>query len=159
MNLLISLHKTRKYLLINLSAFLVFITIYSMLDINSNGTYRSMIESFGMLTVSLHVLLNIVISLLSSVVITWSYISLSVNKKDVVSTNIPFLGVLVGFFTFGCTPCVVALLSIFGVSFAPLILPNANLMWKVLVLLLVIVSVIVTIKSFNKGCKIEENNT
>jgi len=151
------LHKTRKYIAINLIAFLLFMTIYIILDINSNGSYSIMLSKFGWITVTAHILVNIVISFLSAVVITWSYISMSINKRDVAATNIPFIGVIVGFLTFGCTPCVVALLSIFGITFAPLILPNDKLVWKLLVLALVIISAIFTVRSVNKGCNIEKN--
>jgi len=151
------LHKTRKYILTNIITFIVFLIIYTVLDINGNESYTLMKDIYGPFVVLVHILLNVIISLLSSVVITWSYISLSVNKKDVTGSNLPFIGVVVGFLTFGCTPCVVALFSIFGVTFAPIILPNANLLWKFVVLLLVLVSGVITINSANKGCSIENN--
>ncbi|XMB85622.1 hypothetical protein RJG79_09365 [Mycoplasmatota bacterium WC44] len=154
MKLFLELHKTRKYIVMNLVTFLVFMIIYTILDINANETYKAMIENHGIFIVFIHILINILISFVSSVVFTWSYISLSINKKDATGANIPIIGVVVGFLTFGCTPCVVAFLSLFGITFVPLILPNANLLWKLLVLLLVIFSAYITIKSANKGCKV-----
>ncbi|QVK19925.1 hypothetical protein KHQ82_06200 [Mycoplasmatota bacterium] len=158
MNLLLTLHKTKKYLAINIIAFIVFMIIYTLLDINGNDSYGAMSSSYGNFIVLVHILINTIISLVSSIVITWSYISLNINKKDVITTNIPFIGIILGFFTFGCTPCVVASLSIFGITFAPLVLPNGNLLWKFLVLILVVVSAVITGFTINKGCSIEKNN-
>ncbi len=158
MDLILMMHKTRKYILINIAMFVVFMVIYSVLDINANDSYNYLIETYGYSTFLLHITANIVISLLSSVVITWSYISMQVHKKDSKWTNIPFVGVIVGFLTFGCTPCVVAFLSIFGITFAPMILPNANILWKLLVLVLILFSGWMTIRSANKGCKVQNNS-
>lgn len=157
MELILMLHKTRKYILTNIAFFVTFMVIYITLDINANDSYQYIIDNFGMSILVLHMTLNVLISLLSSVVITWSLISLQVNKKDVKGSNLPFVGVVLGFLTFGCTPCVVALLSIFGITFVPLVLPNANFLWKVLVLLIIILSGYLTIRNANKGCKIENN--
>ncbi len=155
MNLILSLHNTTKYKLINFALFAVFLLIYTVLDINAVESYSVYVTDFGVGILIMHLLLNFLISAVSSVVITWSFISLSVYKKDVKGTNLPFVGVVIGFLTFGCTPCVVAFLAIFGITFVPLLLPNGNLLWKVLVLLIIIVSGIVTIRSANKGCTVK----
>ena len=155
MKLILTLHNTFKYKLINVILFAVFLLIYTVLDINAVDSYSVYITDFGVAVLIMHLLLNFLISALSSVVVTWSFISLNVYKKDVKGTNLPFIGVIIGFLTFGCTPCVVAFLSIFGITFVPLLLPNGNLLWKVLVLLIIILSGVVTIRSANKGCSVE----
>lgn len=154
MEFILSMHKTRKYIILNIVFFIAFLVIYYMLDVNANESYQVMLKDFGMLSLSLHLLLNILISFISSVIMIWSMISLQVNKKDVRGSNIPFIGVLIGFFTFGCTPCVVAFLSIFGITFTPIILPAGNLLWKVIVLLIVIIAGMVTYRNVGKACKI-----
>ena len=155
MDLILMMHKTRKYILMNIVFFVVFFGIYYILDINANGSYAGFSNDFGTTTVVVHLLMNLLLAVGSSVIFTWSYISMQVHKRDSRWSNVPVLGVFIGFLTFGCTPCVVALLSIFGVTFVPMVLPNANLLWKVLVLLLIVFSGWMTIYSVNKGCKVE----
>jgi multisubunit Na+/H+ antiporter MnhF subunit len=154
MQALLQLHKTQKGLLINLGFFAAFLLIYVLLDINGNEGYANLLALEGMTTLILHLIMTVLLSMASSVVITWSYLSVQLFKKDVAATNIPFLGVAIGFFTFGCTPCVVAFLSIFGIAFVPLLLPMANLLFKVLVFLLIVASGAITLYYVQKGCNI-----
>ena len=155
MQLLLMQHKTRKGLLINAGFFAAFLLIYVLLDINGNEGYGNLLALEGMTTLVLHIIMTVLLAIASSIVITWSYLSVQLFKKDVVATNIPFLGVAIGFFTFGCTPCVVAFLSIFGITFVPLLLPMANLLFKVLVFLLIVASGALTLYYVQKGCNIE----
>jgi len=155
MQLLLMQHKTRKGLLINTGFFAAFLLIYVLLDINGNEGYGNLLALEGMTTLVLHIIMTVLLAIASSIVITWSYLSVQLFKKDVVATNIPFLGVAIGFVTFGCTPCVVAFLSIFGITFVPLLLPMANLLFKVLVFLLIVASGAITLYFVQKGCNIE----
>jgi hypothetical protein len=157
MQLVLQQHKTPKALLINLGFFLTFMLIYVLLDINGNESYANLLALEGMTTLVLHLVFTVLLSIASSVVITWSYLSIQLFKKDNVVTNIPFLGVAIGFLTFGCTPCVVAFLSIFGITFVPLILPMANLLFKVMTLFLIIGSGGLTWYFVNKGCNVDIN--
>jgi multisubunit Na+/H+ antiporter MnhF subunit len=154
MQAILQQHKQPKSLLINLGFFLTFLLIYVLLDINGNESYANLLALEGMTTLVLHILFTILLSVASSVVMTWSYLSIQLFKKDNVVTNIPFLGVAIGFLTFGCTPCVVAFLSIFGITFVPLILPMANLLFKVLTLILIVISGALTWYFVNKGCEV-----
>lgn len=147
-------HKEPKSLLINLGFFLTFLLIYVLLDINGNESYANLLALEGMTTLVLHIIFTVLLAFASSVVMTWSYLSIQLFKKDNVVTNIPFLGVAIGFLTFGCTPCVVAFLSIFGITFVPLILPMANLLFKVLTLILIVFSGALTWYFVNKGCEV-----
>lgn len=158
MELILMMNKTKKYLIMNIVFFFVFGGIYYVLDINANGSYAEFMELFGLGTVVMHIVMNLLLAIASSIVFTWSYISMQVHKRDSKWTNIPVLGVFIGFLTFGCTPCVVALLSIFGITFVPMVLPNANILWKLLVLLLIVFSGWMTIVYANKGCKVENNS-
>jgi len=155
MQLLLMQHKTKKGLLINLGFFAAFLLIYVLLDINGNEGYGNLLALEGMTTLVLHIIMTVLLAISSSIVITWSYLSVQLFKKDVIATNIPFLGVAIGFITFGCTPCVVAFLSIFGITFVPLLLPMANLLFKVLVFLLIVASGVITLYYVQKGCNIE----
>jgi hypothetical protein len=155
MQLLLMQHKTKKGLLINAGFFAAFLLIYVLLDINGNEGYGNLLALEGMTTLVLHIIMTVLLAIASSIVITWSYLSVQLFKKDVVATNIPFLGVAIGFVTFGCTPCVVAFLSIFGITFVPLLLPMANLLFKILVFLLIVASGALTLYYVQKGCNIE----
>jgi len=154
MQAILQQHKQPKSLLINLGFFLTFLLIYVLLDINGNESYANLLALEGMTTLVLHILFTLLLSVASSIVMTWSYLSIQLFKKDNVVTNIPFLGVAIGFLTFGCTPCVVAFLSIFGITFVPLILPMANLLFKVLTLILIVFSGALTWYFVNKGCNV-----
>lgn len=154
MEMILELHKTKKYILINVALFAFFLFLYTLLDINANASYQSFIEQFGYSVLLAHLLLNVLISLVSSVVLTWSFITLYLNKRDIKGSNIPYIGVVVGFLTFGCTPCVVAFLSIFGITFVPVIFPAANLLWKFVVLGIVGLSLVLTMKNAGKACKV-----
>ncbi len=155
MQALLQLHKTKKGLWINAGFFAAFLLIYVLLDINGNEGYANLLALEGMTTLVLHLIMTLLLAIASSIVITWSYLSVQLFKRDVAATNIPFLGVAIGFFTFGCTPCVVAFLSIFGITFVPLLLPMANLLFKVLVFLLIIASGAITYYYVQKGCNID----
>lgn len=157
MKLILMMHKTRKFIVINLGLFVLFMFIYTTLDLSANDGYQYLIDNFGYSVFMMHLIMNVILAATSSVVLTWSFIAMQVNKKDSKWTNMPIIGVFVGFLTFGCTPCVVAFLSIFGIGFAPMILPNGNILWKVLVLGLIILSGWMTILYNNKGCKVENN--
>lgn len=142
----------------NIVLFIVFMGIYTTLDMSANDSYQTLASDYGIATMILHVVANVLLSLLSSIVFTWSYISMQVYKKDSRWSNIPVVGVFIGFLTFGCTPCVVAALSIFGITFVPMVLPNGNILFKFLVLLLILFSGWMTIRFANIGCKVENNS-
>ncbi len=155
MEFVLMMHKTKKYVVMNIVLFIVFMGIYITLDMSANDSYATIAEQFGTVTMWLHVVANVLLSLLSSVVFTWSYITMQVYKKESKWSNIPVVGVFIGFLTFGCTPCVVAALSIFGITFVPMVLPNGNIVFKFLVLLLILLSGWMTIRFANIGCKVK----
>jgi hypothetical protein len=131
--------------------------IYITLDLSANDSYSALADQFGAGVMWMHILANVLLSLLSSVVFTWSFITMQIYKKETKWSNMPVIGVFIGFLTFGCTPCVVAALSIFGITFVPMILPNGNILFKALVLLLILFSGWMTIRFANIGCEVENN--
>ncbi len=155
MELVLMMHRTKKYVIMNIVLFVVFMGIYITLDLSANDSYQALADKFGIGTMWLHIVANILLSLLSSVIFTWSYITMQVYKKESKWSNVPVVGVFIGFLTFGCTPCVVAALSIFGITFVPMVLPNGNILFKFLVLLLILFSGWMTIRFANIGCKVE----
>jgi multisubunit Na+/H+ antiporter MnhF subunit len=155
MQLLLEQHKTKKGLSINAAFLAAFLLIYVLLDINGNEGYANLLALEGMTTLVLHLIMTLLLAVASSIVVTWSYLSVQLFKQDVAATNLPFLGVAIGFFTFGCTPCVVAFMSLFGVTFVPLLLPMANLLFKVLVFFMIVGSGALTLYYVQKGCTID----
>lgn len=149
--------KTKKNIWMMIGLFLFFTGLYIFLDFEGNENYSIMIENFGLGIVILHIIANIMIGLLSSIMVGFSIINYNITKKDPVGSNaIPFLTFLFGLLTFGCTSCVVAFLAAVGIAFSPLVLPNGNLLWKIIALLFVMVGFTWIMYSIqNAKCKID----
>lgn len=131
--------KSKNNILYLIIAFVFFFSLYVFLDFEGNTNYRIMNEEFGMGIVSLHIFINILIALLSSTMVIFSIINYKLTKIEPKGSNaIPFFTFIFGLLTFGCTGCVVAFLSAVGIAFSPIILPNGNLLWKLIALFLVV---------------------
>jgi hypothetical protein len=121
-----------------------------------------MTEEFGIGIVSIHIVINIIIATLSSIMVTFAIINQKLTKIDPKGSNaIPFLTFIFGLLTFGCTGCVVAFFTSVGIAFTPIILPAGNMLWKVLALLFVIagfVYVMYTIEHTKCKVKLKEVN-
>jgi hypothetical protein len=132
--------KSRNNILYLVLAFIFFFGLYVFLDFEGNTNYRLMNEEFGLGIVSIHIFINIIIAMLSSVMVIFSIINFKLTKIEPKGSNaIPFFTFIFGLLTFGCTGCVVAFFSAVGIAFSPIILPNGNLLWKLLALLLVVI--------------------
>lgn len=138
--------------------FVVFLALYIFLDFEGNTSYRLMTTNFGIGITILHILMNIVIATLSSIMVGFSIINYRLTKQEPVGSNaIPFLSFLFGVLTFGCTGCVVAFLSAIGIAFTPLILPNGNLLWKLVAMVFVILGFLWIMYSIeHTKCKIKQ---
>lgn len=132
--------KSRNNILYLIVAFIFFFGLYVFLDFEGNTNYRIMNEEFGMGIVSLHIFINILIAILSSIMVIFSIINFKLTKIEPKGSNaIPFFTFIFGLLTFGCTGCVVAFFSAVGIAFSPIILPNGNLLWKLIALVLVLI--------------------
>lgn len=131
--------KSRNNIFLLIGLFVLFFGLYVFLDFEGNTNYTIMIETFGVITVSVHIIINILIGILSSIMVTFSIINYRLTKIEPKGSNaIPFFTFLFGLLTFGCTGCVVAFFSAIGIAFTPIILPSGNMIWKLLALLFVI---------------------
>lgn len=150
--------KTRNNLLMIGLLFFVFFALYVFLDFEGNTNYSIMISNFGLGVTMLHITINIIIAVLSSIMVGFSIINYRLTKIEPKGSNaVPFLTFIFGVLTFGCTSCVVAFLSAVGIAFTPLVLPNGNLLWKLAALLFVIIGFIFVMYSIkNTKCKIKE---
>jgi len=132
------LNQTKNWILLPI-LFTFFLGLYIFLDFEGNTNYQVMIENFGIGIVSIHIIINIIIAVLSSIMVTFAIINQRLTKIDPKGSNaIPFLTFIFGLLTFGCTGCVVAFFTSVGIAFTPIILPAGNMLWKVLALLFVI---------------------
>ena len=149
--------KTRNNIIYILGAFILFFGLYVFLDFEGNTNYTIMTEDFGIGIVSIHIIINILIAILSSVMVIFSIINFKLTKIEPKGSNaIPFFTFIFGLLTFGCTGCVVAFFSAVGIAFSPIILPSGNLLWKLLALLLVTIGFIWIMYSIeHTKCKIK----
>lgn len=146
--------KEKKYLISLGVFFLIFLFIYFMLDYLSGG-YKPMLEDFGTYLVVLNVLVNVVMSVISAVMFNFSTALQSLSKRGENTGMMPFLSVIFGFFTFGCTSCMIAFLAVLGINFAVIPLAMHNFPYKLIGLgLLVIVFIIQLYIIKNSKCKI-----
>jgi hypothetical protein len=137
--------------------FVFFLFLYIFLDFEGNTNYNVMTQTYGLIITLTHIFINVLIALLSSIMVGFSIINQKLTSKEPIGSNaIPFLSFIFGLLTFGCTSCVVAFLSAIGISFTPILLPNGNLLWKLLAFLFVFLGFIWIMYSIeNTKCKIK----
>ena len=114
---------------------LVFILVYSMID-GLNMSYGEMAAEFGGWLVITNIVLNIVMGVMAGFMIALSDYVLKFKGIKTKGDNMSFLSVLFGIFTYGCTPCVISFLAVFGINFSVLALPFAGLPYKLISLAL-----------------------
>lgn len=123
----------RKFIILQGALFVFFLGLYIFLDFEGNLSYANMIDQFGVGVTALHIFMNVIIAILSMIMVSYSIINYSFTKKDVAGSNaVPLLSFIFGILTFGCTSCVVAFLASVGIAFTPVILPNGNLLFKLI---------------------------
>lgn len=149
--------KLRNNILFLLGAFIMFFGLYVFLDFEGNTNYSSMIDEFGLFIVSIHIFINVLIAVLSSIMVVFSIINYKLTKVEPKGSNaIPFITFIFGLLTFGCTGCVVAFLGAVGIAFSPIVLPGGNLLWKLAALGFVIIGFIWIMYSIEHSkCKIK----
>ena len=149
--------KTRNNILYLIGAFVLFFGLYVFLDFEGNTNYTIMTEDFGIGIVSIHIIINTIIAILSSVMVIFSIINFKLTKIEPKGSNaIPFFTFIFGLLTFGCTGCVVAFFSAVGIAFSPIVLPSGNLLWKLAALLFVIIGFVWIMYSIeHTKCKIK----
>lgn len=148
--------KNNVFMMIGL--FVLFLSLYIFLDFEGNTNYAVMTSNYGIFVTIVHIFINILIAVLSSIMVGFSIINYRLTKIEPKGSNaIPFFTFLFGLLTFGCTSCVVAFLSAIGIAFTPLVLPNGNLLWKAAALGFVVLGFVFVLYSIqNSKCKIKE---
>lgn len=150
--------KQQKNIFVMAGLFVFFLGLYIFLDFEGNTNYDNMVQLFGLGITLLHFIINVIIALLTSIMVSFSLINYRLTQKEPAGSNaIPFLTFIFGLLTFGCTGCVVAFLGAVGIGFTPLILPNGNLIWKLVALGIVVVGFIWIMYSIqHTRCKIQK---
>lgn len=114
-----------------------------------------MIDEFGVWLVVLNVIANLLMSAISTLMFNFSTALQSLSKRGESTGMMSFVSIIFGFFTFGCTSCMVAFLAAVGINFAVMPLAMLNFPYKLMGLgLLVIVFVIQLYIIKNSKCKI-----
>ena len=147
--------KTKKYV-IQASAFtLLFMVMYTLID-SFNMSYSLMGRTYGTYLVVINILLNLVMAGLSALLMNLSSAMVLLKGKDSVGSNMSFVSILFGIFTYGCTPCVIAFFANIGITFSVFVLPLAGLPYKLVSLLLIGIGLWWTIREIDKGvCKVK----
>ena len=157
MTLVLEKARERYNIYMFIGLFIFFFGLYVFLDFEGNTNYTVMTENFGLLIVSIHILINVIIAILSSMMVGFSIINQKLTSKEPTGSNaIPFLTFIFGLLTFGCTGCVVAFFTAVGIAFTPIILPAGNMLWKVLALVFVILGYLwITYSINNMKCEVK----
>ena len=139
---------------------LIFI-LYSSLDILQHGSAGALISNLGPSLLAIHLFINVFMASLSALMISLSQIKLNLTKSEPKgATGIPFLSFIFGLLTFGCAPCVVTFLAAIGISFTPIVFPNGNLLWKLILIGLLAVGLVYILYSIEKNtCKIKPSSS
>lgn len=148
------MQKQKKYVISFLLYTSFFLFIYFMLDYLSGG-YGPMIKDYGRYLVVINVILNTVMALISALMFNLSTAQMSLTKRGESTGYLSFLSVILGFFTYGCTSCIITFLGVLGISFGVYLLPLHNLPYKLLGLVILIVSLVIQGVLIQKAkCKI-----
>ena len=135
LSVVIEKQKETKNILIFSGVFVFVYGLYLFLDWLAHGSFAVLFDSLGTPLFLVHQVFNVVLALIAALMISLSQIKLrltSVEPKG--STSIPFFSFIFGLLTFGCAPCVVAMLGAIGITFTPIVLPFGNLPWKIILL-------------------------
>ena len=147
--------KTRKIVYQGLFFFLFFIVIYTMLD-SFNMSYAIMNEIYGPGLVSVNIALNLLMSSLTALLLSFSTINAHLKGGESKGSNLSYVSVLFGILTYGCTPCVIAFFASLGIAFSVIALPFAGLPYKFISLGLILIGLIWTYREIQYGvCKVK----
>lgn len=147
----------RKLILQGILFFIAFFGLFTLLD-HLNSSYAIMVEEFGVGILLVHIVLNIIMSALSAFMFNLSTALFRLTSKEGKGSFLTGFAIIFGMLTYGCTPCVVAFLSVIGITLVVTVLPLAGLLYKVIalgILLLGFGILLLEIKSIK--CKIDLN--
>ncbi|MFA5692663.1 MAG: hypothetical protein WC907_03515 [Acholeplasmataceae bacterium] len=153
----ISQLKLKKNIIQTSLFFIFFLFIYLILDYLN---YRETTIKPSNAWIVGNVFLDLIMALLSALLMTFSTIMVSLKTGSDKASNLGFLSILFGIFTYGCTGCVVVFFSAIGIAFSPTIFPlievGHGILYKFLSLLLIMIGFVIVGYNILKGkCKIK----
>lgn len=135
-------------------SFALMLLIYLTLDY-LNMPYGEMARNFGLWLVGVNLILNLLMASISALMLVLADHVLKEKNIKTKGDNLGFLSVIFGILTYGCTPCVISFLAVFGISFSLIALPLAGLPYKIVSLLLLGLGIFILKKELaRKACKI-----
>ena len=135
--LVIEKQKQKKFIIMNSLFFMFFMGLFTTVDFLNMSYYRMRIEySLGL--VIANILLNLIMALLSTLMLTFTSAQFDLSGKESRANNLSFFAVMFGILTYGCTPCVVSFFAAIGITFSVAILPWAGFPYKLISLAILI---------------------
>lgn len=154
---IISMQKEKKYIIQGVIIFSLFLVLYFVLD-KLNMTYSEMISTYGIYLVVINIALNIVMAFTSAFMWNVSSALVKLTGKEGKGSTLSGLAYVFGLLTYGCTPCVIALFSTIGITFAVAALPLAGLPYKFIALIILVIGFFwLKHESNHVRCKIKNN--
>jgi hypothetical protein len=146
--------KTLKFIGLNAFYFLFFLGMYTLID-SFNLSYREMALQFGYFLPIINIVLNIVMALLSMAMMGLTSAQFDFSGRESKGSNMTFISVIFGIFTYGCTPCVISFLAAIGISFSVAVLPFAGLPYKFISLAFIVIGFVWILWSVHRTtCKL-----
>ena len=147
--------KTKKYIIQAVVFSVLFMLMYTLID-SFNMSYSLMSNTYGSYLVVLNIALNLIMAGLSALLMNLSSAMVLLKGKDSMGSNMSFVSILFGIFTYGCTPCVIAFFANIGITFSVFVLPLAGLPYKLVSLVLLGIGLWWTMREIEKGvCKVK----
>lgn len=134
---ILSMQKSKKYVIQGMVVFVVFLGLYIVLD-QLNIGYGQMIKEYGVFLVVINVLINAFLAGMSALMWNISTALVSLTGKEGKGSFLTGFAYIFGLLTYGCTPCVIAFFSTIGITFAVAALPLAGLPYKMISILIVV---------------------
>lgn len=147
--------KRLKYKKKSLFLFFAFFLLINTIVDYLNLPYNEMANVYSWSLVFVNITVNIIMSLLTSLLLVLSVINVQLKGSETKSQNLGFISVLFGIMTYGCTSCVIGFFAAIGVSYSVVALPLAGLPYKFISLLLIMLGLAFTRYEMNKPCKVK----
>ena len=149
--------KERKYVIQSIIFMIIFTALYFILDYLN---YREATIKPDLLWIIVNSVLNIIMATASTILMSLSTVMVELKSSGESISNLGFLSVIFGIFTYGCTSCVVIFLSAVGISFSPAIFPFIDvwygILYKLLSLVLIALGLFLVLINIEKGtCKVK----
>lgn len=131
--LALSMQKEKRFIIQGIIIFVVFMTIYTILDY-LNGGYVAMYDEYGLFLVIINIVINIIMTFISTMLFNLSSAMMAMTGKEGKSSFSSMIAVFFGMLTYGCTPCVIGFFAVIGITFSVAVLPLAGLPYKLIAL-------------------------